>query len=309
MGGFQGDRRRAALAALLICTGAFFTGVGSAAAKFPAVRAAMTIVGKVSGVNREATQVRPQVYGCPAQTTELEERATVEWKATFDPVVVPLAKGPYLLYSPPHYRGGVSGGTYTLHDTYLRGSPNSFEEENPPCPTLASFSAGAELGQRPHPGPFWDNEAMPPAVVFGTGVLGGKGYGSISAKPAELAVPELEWSGDSSELVPVEVANALPLYQRAERPLATEALANGVIVNWKRLQPKLAALRHHGTVTLHVHEVLDNSKRPAPFQEQCFRTGAHPSCSESMDLDYTVKLRYVSPARGCDLATAEHCLL
>lgn len=284
----------------------------SAAAKFPAARAVMTITGASSGVNREPTVVRPQAFGCPAQTTELEERATVDWKATFKPVVVPLGKGPYLLYAPAHYSGGATGGSYSFHDTYLRSAPESSQgfgpEETQPCPTLQSFSATAQLGQRTKVGPYWDNESYAPAVDFGLGVLGGKGYGTLTASPEEIDAPELEWEGDKSGLVPVDVPNALPLYELEPHPHAIVPHAAGVILDWKLLQPKLAKLRHHGTVRLHVAKHLDNSKRPAPFQEQCFRSGTHPSCIESMDLHYTITLRWISPAHACDVSSARKCL-
>ncbi|MGN6254972.1 MAG: hypothetical protein ACTHO8_08350 [Solirubrobacterales bacterium] len=296
----------AALAATLAAT-------PPALAKLPAVRTVMTIVGSSSGVNREPTTVRPQASGCPPQTTELDERVTVRWKAVFKPVVVPLAEGPYLLYAPPHYRGGATGGTYSFHDTYLRSAPERFEplapEEPESCPTLQSFTASAQLGQRPHPGPYWDNEGFAPAVEFGVGVLGGKGQGSIKASPEEIDAPELEWEGESSGLVPIDVPNALPLYEMPERRNGAAPYATGVVLNWKRLQPQLAKLRRHGTVRLHIVKHLDNSKRPAPFDEECFRGGAHPSCSESMDLNFTVTLRWLSPARGCDVASARSCLI
>ncbi|MGN6217529.1 MAG: hypothetical protein ACTHN7_11325 [Solirubrobacterales bacterium] len=284
-----------------------------ALAKLPAARTVMTITGTSSGVDREPTKVHPQASGCPAQMTEREERVTVRWKAVFKPVVVPLAKGPYLLYSPPHYHGGTTGGSYSFHDTYLRSAPERFEpfapEEAEPCPTLQSFTASAELGQRPHPGPYWDNEGFAPAVEFGVGVLGGKGQGSIKASPEEIAAPELEWDGEASGLVPIGVPNSLPLYEMPERRNGAAPYATGVVLNWKRLQPQLAKLRHHDTVRLYIVKHLDNSKRPAPFDEECFIGGAHPSCSESMNLDYTVTLRWLSPARGCDVATARKCLI
>ncbi|HEX8753989.1 MAG TPA: hypothetical protein VF731_11290 [Solirubrobacterales bacterium] len=294
----------ALLAALLLAP--------AAAAKFPAVRATMTIAGTTSGVEVEDTTVRPQAEGCPAQKTEVEERATVDWRATFSPVVVPLAKGPYLFYSPPRYRGGVTGGSYSFHDTYLRAAPERFEpfapEEPAVCPKLESFSAAAKLSQRPHTSLVWDDESFPPAVSFGVGVLGGKGYGTIAAAPESLAAPELEWDGENSDLVPIDVANDLPLYEMPESPAGAEPYTTGVVLNWKRIQSKLGPLRHHGTVRLHLVRHLDNSRRPSPFDEQCFRGGAHPSCSESMQIDFTVTLRWLSPARGCDLA-AKKCLL
>lgn len=272
----------------------------------------MTITGTSSGVHREPTKVQPQVSGCPAQTVEREERAVVHWKAVFKPVVVPLGNGPYLLYSPPRYRGGATGGTYSFRDTYLRSAPQQFEptasEESEPCPTLQTFSAGARIGQRAHPGPYWDDESYAPAVAFGLGVLGGKGEGSLDASPEEIDAPELEWEGEASGLVPIEVSNALPLYEFEPHPHPIVPYAAGVILDWKLLQPRLAKLRHRGTVHLHVVKHLDNSKRPAPFQEDCFRGGAHPSCTESMDLDYTITLRWISPARGCDVASAQKCL-
>jgi hypothetical protein len=284
----------------------------AAFAKFPAARALMTIVGTSSGVDREPTKVQPQASGCPAQTVEREERAVVHWKAVFTPVVVPLGKGPYLLYSPPHYHGGTTGGSYSFHDTYLRSAPQRFEpsasEEPEPCPTLQAFSANARIGQRPHPGPYWDNESYAPAVAFGLGVLGGKGEGSLKGSPEEIDAPELEWEGENSGLVPIEVSNALPLYEFEPHPHPIVPYAAGVILDWKLLQPRLAKLRHHGTVRLHVAKHLDNSKRPAPFHEECFRGGAHPSCTESMNLDYTITLRWISPARGCDVASASKCL-
>jgi hypothetical protein len=306
------NRRRGASAAALALFVAALVLPAGAAAKFPAARAVMTIAGTSSGVNREPTEVRPQAFGCPAQTTELEERATVHWRATFKPVVVPLGKGPYLLYAPAHYRGGATGGTYSFHDTYLRAAPEPVEtfgpEETQPCPTLQSFSATAQLGQRGKVGPYWDNEGYAPAVDFGLGVLGGKGYGTLKASPEEFDAPELEWDGEKSGLAPVDVANDLPLYEIEPHPHPIVPYATGVILDWKLLQPKLAKLRHHGTVHLHVVRHLDNSKRPAPFQEQCFRGGAHPSCTESMDLDYTITLRWLSPARGCDVSSARECL-
>lgn len=283
-----------------------------ASAKLAAARAVMTITGTSSGLNREASRVQPMANGCPAQTTELEERATVDWKAVFKPVVVPLGHGPYLLYSPPHYRGGATGGTYSIHDTYLRAAPEpsapSEAEEAEPCPTLQSFSASAQLAQRTKIGPFWDNLAYAPAVDFGLGVLGGKGEGTLKGSPEEIDVPELEWDGDKSGLVPVDVPNYLPLYELEPHPHGVIPYATGVILDWKLLQGRLAKLRHRGTVRLHVVKHLDNSKRPAPFEEQCSRQGAHPSCTESMDLDYTITLRWISPARGCDVSSARECL-
>lgn len=284
----------------------------SATAKFPAARAVMTITGTSSGVHREPTVVRPQTFGCPAQTTELEEHATVDWKATFKPVVVPLGKGPYLLYAPAHYTGGATGGTYSFHDTYLRSAPEPSEgfgpEEAQPCPTLQSFSATAQLSQRTRVGPYWENEGYAPAVDFGLGVLGGKGAGTLKANPEEIDAPELEWEGDRSGLVPVDVPNDLPLFELEPHPHGIVPYATGVILDWKLLQPQLAKLRHHGSVRFHVVTRLDNSKRPAPFQEQCFHKGAHPSCTESMDLDYTIVLRWISPAHACDVASARKCL-
>lgn len=297
-----------------------------AAARFPAIRARMTIVGRTSGLHREATLVRPQAPGCPAQRIEVEERADVRWKATFAPVVVPLAVGPYTSYSPPHYHGGVVGGSYGFRDTYLREAPEPPEpsfaeveaaeaagtplpEPTQPCPTMSSFSAAAKLSQRPRTYPFWDDRELAPAVVFGLGTLGGAGYGSIAATPARIDAPELEWDGVPSGLVPVDVANALPLYGMTRRPLAMQALPGAVVLNWKRLQSRLAPLRHGATVTLLISKRLGNARRPAPFEERCFHGGAHPSCTETMRLRYTITLRRISAARGCDLGTFETCLL
>jgi len=63
----------------------------AASAKFPAVRATVTIVGQANGAQTVKTQVPPQAgFDCPAQVTQQQETATVSWKAVFKPVIVPL---------------------------------------------------------------------------------------------------------------------------------------------------------------------------------------------------------------------------
>jgi hypothetical protein len=90
-----------------------------------------------------------------------------------------------------------------------------------------------------------------------------------------------------------------------------------VVLNWNKLQRKLRPLAHGHTVTLHASTNVDNSHKPLPFHDDCPDVGPPEgpgdygilSCAESMSVRYTIKIRKIGPAHGCDIATAKHCLI
>jgi hypothetical protein len=284
-----------------------------ACARFPAIRAVVTITGQSTGQQTIKDQVPPNNTDCPAQDTTQHETATVSYKATFKPVIVPLKKTGFILKFTPRGRGGVAGGSFNYDGTYLKDDPNNPDA----CPALTATSASAKLAGKKLPVPTWDGRSLSPDDIFYVGYLGSD-VSDIRATPSGLAVPQDESSGDPSQLIPIDVAQDLPLYDMEYRPrLALQALDSSVVVNWNKLQRKVRPLAHGRTVTLAVSSSLDNSHKPVPFHDDCPSVGPPSgptdfgilSCSESMTLHYTIKIRKLGPAQGCDVATAKHCLI
>jgi hypothetical protein len=286
----------------------------SASAKFPALRATVTIVGQTTGSQTLKIQQPPQAgFDCPAQDTQEQETGTVSWKATFKRVIVPLRKTGFVLKNSPRGKGGVSGGSYQYSGTYLKDDPNDEDA----CPTLASTSASATIFNKPPPGVSWDDRELDPDDIFYLGYPGGTPT-NIHANPAELDVPKGEWDGDPSGLVPIDPANDLPIYDVNYKPRQQmQALDASVVLNWNKLQHKIRPLAHGHSVTLHVSTNVDNSHKPVPFDQDCPDVGPPSgpndygilSCAESMSVHYTITIHPTGPAHGCDIATAKHCLI
>ena len=286
----------------------------AASARFPAVRAVVTITGQTTGSQTLKIQVPPQAgFDCPAQDTQEQETGTVSWKASFKPVIVPLRRTGFVLKNAPRGKGGVSGGSYQYSGTYLKDDPNNEDA----CPVLASTSASARIFNKPPPFVSWDDRELDPDDVFYFGYPGGTPT-NIHASPAELDVPKGEFDGDPSSLVPIDPANDLPIYDLTYKPRQQlQALSASLVVNWNKLQHKLRPLARGHTVTLHASTNVDNSHKPVPFDDNCPDVGPPSgpndygiiSCAESMTVHYTIKIRKTGPAHGCDIATAKHCLI
>ena len=285
----------------------------AASAKFPALRAVVTISGQSSGAETIKTQVPPNNSDCPAQITQQHETATLNLKATFKPVVVPLRKTGFVLKFGPRGKGAPTGGSFSYSGTYLKDDPANPDA----CPTLASTSASATLTVKPPPYPSWDDRSYDPDDIFYLAYPGGD-VNDIHSTPAQLSVPQDEWDGDPSGLVPIDVPNSLPLYDTNPKPrLQLQAFDSSVLVNWNKLQRKLRPLTHGHTVRLRVSTSVDNSHKPVPFDQQCPDVGPPEgptdfgivSCAESMSVRYTITIRRIGPAHGCDIATAKHCLI
>jgi hypothetical protein len=286
----------------------------AASARFPAIRAVVTITGQTTGSQTLKIQVPPQAgFDCPAQDTQEQETGTVTWRATFKPVIVPLRKTGFVLKYAPRGKGGVSGGSYQYNGTYLKDDPNNQDA----CPVLASTSASARIFNKPPPAVSWDDRELDPDDVFYLGYPGGTPT-NIHASPPELDVPRGEWDGTQSGLVPIDPANDLPIYDVNYRPRQpTQALSASLVLNWNKLQRRLRPLAHGHTVTLTASTTVDNSHKPVPFHNDCPDVGPPSgpndygiiSCAESMRARYTIKIRKLGPAHGCDIATAKHCLI
>jgi hypothetical protein len=286
----------------------------AASAKFPALRAVVTITGQTTGSQTLKIQVPPQAgFDCPAQDTQEQETGTVSWKATFKRVIVPLRKTGFVLKNAPRGKGGVSGGSYQYNGTYLKDDPTNEDA----CPVLASTSASARIFNKPPPFVSWDDRELDPDDVFYFGYPGGTPT-NIHASPAELDVPRGEWDGTQSGLVPIDPANDLPIYDLTYKPRQQlQALSASLVVNWNKLQRKLRPLSRGRTVTLQASTNADNSHKPVPFDDNCPDVGPPHgpndygiiSCAESMTVHYTIKIRKTGPAHGCDIATAKHCLI
>jgi hypothetical protein len=286
----------------------------TASARFPALRAAVTISGQTTGSQTLKIQVPPSAgFNCPAQDTQEQETGTVSWKATFKPVIVPLRRTGFVLKHSPSGKGGVSGGSFQYSGTYLKDDPNNQDA----CPTVASTSASAKIFNKPPPFASWDDRELDPDDIFYLGYPGGTPT-NIHASPTELDVPRGEWDGTQSGLVPIDPANELPIYDLNFRPRQqTQALSASVVLNWNKLQRKLRPLAHGHTVTLHASTNADNSHKPLPFHDDCPDVGPPEgpgdygilSCAESMSVRYTIKIHKIGPAHGCDIATAKHCLI
>jgi hypothetical protein len=285
-----------------------------AGARFPAIRAAVTIAGQSSGEQTVKDQVPAQNSNCPAQITQQHETATVSWSSTFKPVIVPLRKTKFVLKNAPRGRGGLSSGSFNYDGTYLKDDPASQDA----CPTLASTSASSKLSLKTPPFPAWDGRTYSPDDIFFVGFLGSD-VSDVRATPGMLAVPQDEWSGDPAQLVPIHVADGLPLFGMANKPnTQLQALDASVLVNWNKLQGKLRPLAHgRRTVTLTLSASFDNSHKPVPFKSECPGVPAPSSptdygvlsCAESMSLHYKIKIRKLGPAHACDIATSKHCLI
>jgi hypothetical protein len=285
----------------------------AASAKFPALRAVVTIAGQVSGDETIRTQVPPNNSDCPAQVTQQHETATLNLKATFKPVVVPLRRTGFVLKFGPRGKGAPTGGSFDYDGTYLKDDPANPDA----CPTLASTSASAQLNVKPPPYPSWDGRSYSPDDIFYLAYPGGD-VDDIHATPANLPVPQDEWDGSSSGLVPIDVPNSLPFYDTNPKPrLQLQAFDASVLLNWNKLQHRLRPLTHGRTVRLSVSTRVNNSHKPAPFDQQCPDVGPPSgptdfgivSCAESMSVRYTITIRRIGPAHGCDIATARHCLI
>jgi hypothetical protein len=286
----------------------------AADAKFPALRAAVTITGQSSGAETIKTNVPPQNTDCPSQVTQQHETGQASWKVTFKPVIVPLRRTGFVLKRAPRGRGGLTTGSFSYDGTYLADDPANQDA----CPALTSFSAGAKLSRKPPPFPSWDGRSYSPDDIFYFGYPGGD-VSDIHSTPATLDVPQDEWSGDPAQLVPIHVAGALPIYDISTHPgRQIQAFKASLLLNWNALQHKLRPLAHgRRTVRLTVSSSLDNSRKPVPFDQQCpdIAPPSSPtdygivSCAESMSLRYTITIRRLGPAQGCDIATAKHCLI
>jgi len=286
----------------------------AASARFPAIRAVVTITGQTSGEQTIKDQVPPQNSNCPAQITQQHETATVAWSSTFKPVIVPLRKTGFVLKNAPRGRGGLSSGSFNYDGTYLKDDPANQDA----CPTLASTSASSKLSGKTPPFPTWDGRTYSPADIFYVGFLGSD-VSDVRATPGNLAVPQDEWSGDPAQLVPIHVSDGLPIYDMTIKSgQQLQALDSSIFVNWNKLQGKLRPLAHgRRTIQLTVSASLDNSHKPVPFKDQCPGVPAPSgptdygvvSCAESMSIHYTIKIRKLGPAQGCDIATAKHCLI
>ncbi|HKN95018.1 MAG TPA: hypothetical protein VJU60_11845 [Thermoleophilaceae bacterium] len=286
----------------------------AASAKFPAVRAVVTITGQTTGSQTLKVQVPPQAgFDCPAQDTTEQETGTVSWKATFKRVIVPLRKTGFVLKNSPRGKGGVSGGSYQYSGTYLKDDPNNQDA----CPVLASTSASATIFNKPPPSVSWDDRELDPNDIFYLGYPGGTPT-NIHANPPELDVAKGEFDGDPSSLVPIDPANDLPIYDVTYRPRQqTQALDASVMLNWNKLQRRIRPLARGHSVTLQASTNVDNSHKPVPFDQDCPDVGPPSgpndygilSCAESMSVHYTIKIRPTGPAHGCDIATAKHCLI
>jgi len=285
----------------------------AASARFPALRAVVTISGQATGTDTIRTQVPPNNSDCPSQIAQSRETATLNMKATFKPVIVPLRKTGFVLKFGPRSKGAPTGGSFNYDGTYLKDDPANPDS----CPTLATTSASATVSVKPPPFPSWDDREFDPADVFYLAYPGGD-VNDIHATPASLAVPMDEWDGDPTGLVPIDVPNSLPLYDVNPQPRrALQAFDSSVLVNWNKLQRKLRPLTHGRTVRLSVSTTVDNSHRPVPFDQQCPDVGPPEgptdygivSCAESMSVRYTITIRRIGPAHGCDIATARHCLI
>ena len=297
-----------------VCACAALVLPAAASAKFPAVRAVVTITGQTTGSQTVKTQVPPQAgFNCPAQDTQEQETGTISWKATYKPVIVPLRKTGFVLKNSPRGRGGVAGGSYHYTGSYLQDDPNNQDA----CPVLANTSATATIFGKPPPFPSWDDREQDPNDIFYLGYPGGPPT-NIHANPPELDVAQGEWDGTQSGLVPIDPANALPIYDtNYKHSLQTQALDASVMLNWNKLQHKIRPLAHGRTVTLHVTTNVDNSHKPVPFDQDCPDVGPPSgptdygilSCAESMSVHYTIKIRPTGPAHGCDISTAKHCLI
>jgi hypothetical protein len=297
-----------------ICAGFALVVPGTASAKFPALRAVVTITGQTSGSQTIKTQVPPQAgFGCPAQDVQSQETGTISWKVSFKPVVVPLRKTGFVLKHSPNGKGGVTGGSFDYNGTYLKDDPSNQDA----CPTMQSTSASATLFNKPPPFASWDDRQLDPDDIFYLGYPGLQPT-NIHANPAHLAVPQDEWSGDPSGLVPIDPANDLPIYDVNYKPRQQmQALDASVVLNWNKLQRKLRPLARGHTVTLQVSTNMDNSHKPAPFHQDCPSVGPPSgpndygilSCAESMSVHYTITIRKIGPAHGCDISTAKHCLI
>jgi len=297
-----------------ICACAALVLPASAAAKFPALRAVVTISGQANGSETVKTQVPPQAgYNCPAQDVQYQETGTLLMKATFKPVVVPLRKTGFVLKFAPRGKGGPTGGSFHYSGTYLKDDPNNQDA----CPTIASTSASATIFGKPPPYPSWDDREINPDDVFYLGYPGGPPT-DIHASPKELDVPQDEWSGDPSQLNPIDPAGALPIYDMEFKPRQQmQALDTSVVLNWNKLQHKIRPLARGHAVTLHVSTDVSNSHKPVPFHDECPSVGPPSgpndygilSCAEAMSVSYTIKIRRIGPAHGCDISDAKHCLI
>jgi hypothetical protein len=286
----------------------------AASARFPAIRAVVTVTGQTSGQETIKDQVPPQNPDCPAQVTQQHETATVSWRSTFKPVIVPLRKTGFVLKYAPRGRGGLSTGSFNYDGTYLMDDPANQDA----CPTLASTSASSKLSGKTPPFPSWDGRTYSPDDIFYVGYLGAD-VSDVRAVPGNLAVPQDEWSGDPAQLVPIHVSDGLPIYDMANKPSQQlQALDSSILVNWNKLQGKLRPLAHgRRTVQLSLSASFDNSHRPVPFKDQCPDVPAPSgptdygvvSCAESMSIHYTIKIRKLGPAHACDIATSKHCLI
>ncbi len=286
----------------------------AASARFPAVRAVVTITGQTTGSQTLKIQQPPQAgFNCPAQDTTEQKTGTVSWKATFKRVIVPLRKTGFVLKNAPRGKGGVSGGSYQYSGSYLKDDPNNEDA----CPVLTTTSASATIFNKPPPFVSWDDRELDPDDIFYLGYPGGTPT-NIHANPPELDVAQGEWDGDPSGLVPIDPANDLPIYDVRYTPRQQmQALDASVMLNWNKLQHRIRPLAHGHAVTLHVSTNVDNSHKPVPFDQDCPDVGPPSgpndygilSCAESMSVHYTVKIRPTGPAHGCDIATAKHCLI
>jgi len=295
------------------CAGLALLAPAAASARFPALRAVVTISGQSDGAETIETQVPPQNSDCPAQITQSRETSTLNLKATFKPVVVPLRKTGFVLKFGPRGKSAPTGGSFTYAGTYLKDDP-----ANPDvCPTLTSTSASAALSVKPPPYPSWDNREYDPDDIFYLAFPGGD-VNDIHATPRTLPVPMDEWDGDPSGLVPIDVPNSLPIYDLNPQPRRQlQAFDSSVLVNWNKLQRKLRPLTHGRTVRLTVSASVNNSHKPVPFDQQCPDVGPPTgptdygvvSCAESMSVRYTITIRRIGPAHACDIATARHCLI
>lgn len=295
------------------CAGLALVAPAAASARFPALRAVVTIAGQTSGTDTLVTQVPPQNSSCMAQLARSRETATLNLKATFRPVVVPLRKTGFVLKFGPRGKSAPTGGSFSYDGTYLKDDPANPDA----CPVLATTSASATLSIKPPPYPDWDGRSLSPDDLFYLAYPGGD-VDDVHATPQTLSVPMDEWDGDPSGLVPIDVPTSLPFYDVAPRPrLQLQAFDSSVLVNWNKLQRKLRPLTHGHTVRLRVSTSVDNSHKPVPFDQQCPDVGPPTgptdygivSCAESMSVHYTITIRRIGPAHGCDIATARHCLI